>query len=668
MNLSAKITLDKEQVIGEVHDHLYGANLEHLGQSIYGGIWAEMLRDRKFAGCDHMYTSTSEGLHNVHPNIGVVVPWEAVNPDYENVLCMHDNTTFYTGQQSQRITIRKADGQPHGIQQRGLYLQAEQEYEIRLVLKGEGQQVTVILGDVKWVIDSTTDDWITYTQTLAVSSDAPNGQFSITTTAKGSLWVGCASVMPASHIKDYRADLIDAMKDWTPTFLRWPGGNFVSAYHWEDGVGDRDGRPTYLDPAWHQWEPNDMGTDEFIDLCHLIGSKPVLTINMGNGTVEEAAAWVEYCNGDESTKYGALRVQNGYPEKHNVKVWFVGNEQFGNWQVGHVDAETYARRYLDYARAMRAVDPDLILIAVGVPTNLYGHWNELVLKIAAEEMDQFSVHYYSIRTEKWENPPSAELLYLPKIAASYEVAMMLDETLTIMDQHTDKPLPIAFDEWNTYYGAKSPDFIEDYNLADALYTGALMNACIQRCDRIKLSAIYHLVNVMGSYLVSPLYEWEAVNLGRGGGWIPISLAENPHPPATIKMPATLVMELMTKYRGKQAIQCEVDTPVFASPSAGNLPAYDDLPVIDASATYDAINNRIYLSLVNRHVKSSVDVVIDGISSNSSFEVYMVSGNSPLDTNTFNKPDYVSITSQSVSDSQLTIPPHTYMMITILLIE
>ena len=660
MTLQATITLNPEQLIGEVHDHLYGANLEHIGQGIYGGVWAEMLRDRKFAGNDHMYTGASEGLNNVHPSIGVVVPWEAYNPNYENVIYMHDNTTFYTGQQSQRIVIRQPDGELYGIKQAGLYLQADHSYDVRIVLKGDEQLVSIQLGDETWELQTDSSDWQTYHHTFNLSSTICNGELRITLT-EGTLWVGCASVMPSDNIKGFRADVIEAMKDWSPTHLRWPGGNFVSAYHWVQGIGDRDKRPSYLDPAWWQWESNDMGIDEFIDLCRLIGSEPVLTINMGDGTPDEAVAWVEYCNGGASTQYGALRIQNGYEDPHQVKVWFVGNEQFGNWQVGHIDAETYARRYLDYAQRMRAVDNDLTLIGVGVPTNLYGHWNELVLKIAADEMDQFSVHYYSIRTEKWATPPSPEHLYLPKIASSYEVAQMLDETLSIMDQFSSKPLPMAFDEWNTYYGAKSPDYIEHYNLADAIYTGALMNACIQRADRIKFGAIYHLINAMGCYLASPLYAWQAVNLGRGGGWVATSVGENPDAPAVIKMPATLVLELMTQFRGKDSIACDVDSPTFSSPSAGNLPAFEAVPTVDASATFDEASQQVYLSIVNRSVDSPVHIQLSGLSHAEESTIYSVTGDSPLATNTFDDPNNITIQKQNITLNQLIVPPHSYVM-------
>ena len=317
-------------------------------------------------------------------------------------------------------------------------------------------------------------------------------------------------------------------------------------------------------------------------------------------------------------------------EPYDVRVWFVGNEQFGNWQVGHVDAETYGRRYLEFGRAMRAVDEGLTLIGVGVPANLYGHWNEEVLRIAGAEMDQFSVHYYSLRTEKYAETPPPEQIYLPKMAAWREVEGMLDATLAIMDASGFGELPLAFDEWNTYVGAKAPDFIEDYNLADAIYTGALMNACLQRADRIRYSAIYHLTNVMGSYVIAPLYEWEAVNLGRGGGWVPVSTGKDPAAPSVIKMPATLVLELMTAHRGAKAIQCEVDCGSFSSPAAGNMRAFEDVPLLSAAATADDEGKRIYLSIVNCAADESMQIALEGIDCGDYADLYIVSGATPLD--------------------------------------
>ena len=657
MTFDATITLSPQRIIGHARDHLYGANLEHLGQAIYGGIWAEMLRDRKFAGNDHQYTALSEGLHNEHPSAGVVAPWQAHNPDSSALRCAHDNTVFYTGRQSQRMDIRRADGSWRGIAQGSLYLQDARSYHLRLVARGEGQALQVQLGEEVWQIDSLPADWTTFEHTFDAAGENPQGRLSLCV-QQGSAWIGCASLMADDNEGGFRADVLAALRDWSPTQLRWPGGNFVSAYHWRQGVGDRDLRPAYLDPAWWLWESNDMGTDEFIALCRLIDCEPVLTANMGDGSIEEAAAWVEYCNGGADTAGGRLRAENGCPEPHNVQVWFVGNEQHGNWQVGHCDARTYARRYLDFAQAMRAVDAELTLIGVGVPIELYSGWNEDVLQIASAEMDQLSVHYYSLRTEKWAQPPPPEQMVLPKLAAAHEVEQMLDATLAVVDRHAPG-MPLAFDEWNTYFGAKPPDFIEDYDLADAVYTGWLMNACLQRADRIHYSAIYHLTNVMGCYICAPLYRWQALFMGRGGGWVPVDTGDAPDAPATIKMPATFVLELMTRHRGSHALGCEVECGTWASPAAGNMPAMDAVPLLSAAATGSPGGREVYVSLANADAQRSARITLAGIDAEDAATLYLVTGDSPLATNTFAAPGTVGIEERAVKLDGLEIPPHSF---------
>jgi alpha-N-arabinofuranosidase len=640
MSYNATIHVDPSSVIGRVHSHLYGANLKHIGQTIYGGVWAEMLRGRKFAGHDRMYLGLSEGLNHQNPDYGIVEPWTAVNPDGDAVLFVHDNTTFYTGQRSQRITIRQDDGQQHGIRQAGLHLQAGRDYAVRLVLGGEGQAVRVQLGAAEWRIPQVEADWTTYATTLKPEQTETDGIFSMTFAGVGNLWIGCASLMPSDNVGGFRTDVIAAIQEWIPTFLRWPGGNFVSAYHWELGIGERDRRPSYYDPVWRTWETNDVGTDEFVDLFRLVGSEPILTVNMGTGTVDEAAAWVEYCNGKASSIYGGQRAANGFSEPYQLKTWFVGNEQFGNWQVGHCDAETYARRYLAFARAMRAADSDVHLIGVGVPIDLYGHWNELVLGIAGRQMDALSVHYYSIRTELAEKPPASDTLYLPKMGAAHEVALMLDRTLAIMDEHSGTPLPLAFDEWNTYWSGKWPDYFEDYDMADALYVGGLMHACLRRCDRIIMSAIYNLINCMGSYRVTPTQVW--------------------------KTPSTLVLELLTHQRGAVGVQCDVETPSMPTTGAGNLPAFDAVARLDAAATYDAETDSLYLSVVNRDPEQAATVILTGVERAGRAVVYRVAGAGPLARNDAYQPDAVMIetTEWAAGADNLTIPAHSFTMVVI----
>ena len=640
MVIEARVTLALDEVIGPVDPRLYGANLEHFGETIYGGIWTEMIRSPKFSGPDPIYFEKTAAEAGLNPNHGVVVPWESVHPDYKKVIFEHDHSVNYTGAQSQRITIREDDGCPHGICQRNLYLEAGRAYRLRTVLRGEGQSVVVQLGDQEWQIDSAGPDWITYSTELTPQRAESDGTFAITFQGESSLWVAVVSVTPADPRDGFRRDLTAAMQAWGPTHLRWPGGNFASSYHWQDGVGDPDRRPPYFDPAFELWEPNLVGTDEFVAFCRLVDAEPTITVNMGDGSPEEAAAWVEYCNGGPGSEYGARRAENGHHEPYGVKLWYVGNEQFGNWQVGHCDPETYGHRFLEFVRAMRAVDPDLTLVAVGVPSDFYGHWNERLLEMVGPEVDLLSFHFYSIRTYLMEPPPTPADLILPKLAAGHEIARVLDDTLAVTARSSNPPVPIAFDEWNTETRGKPPLWNEDYNICDALYTASVVHACLQRCDRVKLSAIYNLVNGMGSYGVSATTVW--------------------------KTPSTLVLELLNQHRGPMSIRCSVDSPTFAVEEMHALPAFDDVPFFDAAATSDPDTGRVYLSITNRSTDQRGLVSIEGVRPAATARMHLVVGDHPLVENSAEQPDAVRIVACDLpmNSPVVELPPLSFVMLEI----
>lgn len=648
MPILAEATINPAEIIGKVHDHIYGVNWEHIGESVYGGAWAEMLKASKFAEPDPRISKISgRWVEPELQNYGVVVPWQAVNPQFQKIYFSHDNTTFYTGTQSQRIQVLEDDGQPHGIRQTGLHLEAGRAYQLRLVLRGQGQTVRVQLGDQAWVIHTVADKWTTYQQTLTPYFSEPEGALSITFSGAKTLWVGRASLMPADHIGGFRRDVIAAIKDWAPTYVRWPGGDFASAYHWMDGIGDPDRRPTKKEPAWSQfddqvnfWETNDVGTDEFVAFCRLIGSEPAMVLNMGTGTVDEAAAWVEYCNGAPDTKYGAMRSKNGHPEPYNLKWWFAGNQMWHEDQFGHSDPETYARRYLKYSGAIRAMDPTLKIVGSGMNSERYDRWNELVLQTAGAEMEALSVHYYSICTMRFDTPPPKEELILPKLAAAHEVSEMLDEVLAVIRTHSDPPVPIAFTEWNTYLAGKTPTWYEDYDICDALFSASILNACIQRCDGISNTAIYNLINVMGNYRVTPHSVW--------------------------KTPTTLALEVMTHHRGPLGIRCEVESPTFSSPAIGDQSAYDAVPVIDAAATYDPGTGTIYFSIVNRDIEQHAHVHLNGLTRDGEARLYRISAEHPLALNTETDPHAVTIKEEPWPEGaeMLPLPPLSFSMVVI----
>ena len=443
--VTARVTVDGTRPIGDIHPHIYGHFIEHLRDCIYNGLWAEMLQNRKFAGHDRVY-------------YGIVMPWLPVGPG-DHVEYMHDNRVFYvcgmaeSRGQSQRIRVTRGDGEPHGIAQAGLSLVRGRRYEVRLVLRAEGSVggVDVALetdqcGRVAETVEGVDGDWRTFSLTLSATEDAHNARFSITFRQPGALWIGAASLMPSDHTQGWRTDVLDLARGLKPPIVRYPGGNFASDYHWEDGIGDRDRRPVRFDDAWKVYEPNDVGTDEFIEWCRLLETEPYLCVNTGNGTPEEAAAWVEYCNGPADSTYGRLRAEHGHPEPYDVIYWGIGNETYGNWQTGHVDAETFAHECVVFARAMRAVDPRLKLLAVGGMPDRWPDWNGAVARIAGAEIDYITLHHYARDTRA----TSADDSYAMTVSAPDHITDLIDQSRRDIDANAPdgKFIAISFDEWN----------------------------------------------------------------------------------------------------------------------------------------------------------------------------------------------------------------------------
>jgi len=204
-----------------------------------------------------------------------------------------------------------------------------------------------------------------------------------------------------SDERGYRRDVLAAAKDLRIPILRWPGGNFVSGYHWTDGIGSREGRPRKIDLAWSTEESNRFGTDEFIEYCGMLGAEPYICVNMGTGTMDEAQAWVEYCNGTGDTYWANLRRENGHEEPYNVKYWGLGNEMYGEWQIGALSAEDYVRKAREFAKVMRWTDPGIELVGCGLSG--LTDWDRVVIEGLAPFVDYHSIHIYTGSDDYWSN-------------------------------------------------------------------------------------------------------------------------------------------------------------------------------------------------------------------------------------------------------------------------
>ena len=325
---------------------------------------------------------------------------------------------------------------------------------------------------------------------------------------------------PSSKLSDangFRNDVMEEVRGLGVPIVRYPGGNFVSGYNWLDGIGPKQERPRVLDKAWNAINTNQFGTDEFLLWCKMVGTNPLIGLNLGTGTPEQAAALVEYCNVEKGTRWSDLRRKNGIAEPYKVNHWCLGNEMDGPWQIGHMTATQYGLKAADAARQMRYVDPDLKLVACGssgpfMPT--YLEWDREVLEQCYEYVDALSLHRYFGNTEKETDKDSAKYL-----ALNLTMDKQIAETVAVCDmvrghKRSPKKLWLSFDEWNVWYRERSGDAVnghrqeaphlleEVYNLEDALLVGGLVNTLVRNADRVKLGCLAQLVNVIAPIMTN----------------------------------------------------------------------------------------------------------------------------------------------------------------------
>ncbi len=296
--------------------------------------------------------------------------------------------------------------------------------------------------------------------------------------------------------RGFRKDVIEAVRRLRPPVLRWPGGNFASGYHWADGVGPRDARPRRADLAWHAEETNRFGTDEFMGFCQEVGAEPYICLNMGTGTMDEAQAWVEYCNGTGNTEWANKRRQNGHEASYRVKYWGLGNEMYGPWQIGQLSAEDYVKRARQWAKVLKRADPDLELVSCGETG--WSNWDETVIPGLAEYVRWHSVHLYTGSDDYWSNvltPHQAE--------RAARIASALIEKARY-NKRIEHQIFIAYDEWNVWFRERATDSAADerYSLGDALAVATYLHAFVRYGRVVRMANLAQLVNVIAPIVTS----------------------------------------------------------------------------------------------------------------------------------------------------------------------
>jgi alpha-N-arabinofuranosidase len=506
---SATVTVDTSKSGAPISKYIYGQFIEHLGRCIYGGIWSEMLEDRKFfypvngeAPAWEMYKPGDRSYDGEgHPyELLVRSPWMIVGP--KQAVRM-DTARAYAGTQAPEIAL-PGKGMPAGLQQERLGLVAGREYTGRVVLSGNPSagpiEVSLVWGAgatmrQSVVIDKISSDYATYPLRFRAGHSTDNGRLEIVARGSGSFRIGTASLMPADNIYGWRADTVARLKELNSPVYRWPGGNFVSGYNWRDGIGDPDKRPPRKNPAWKGIEANDVGIHEYMALMRELGAEPYVAVNTGLSDETAASQEVEYLNGSTSTTLGKLRAQNGHPEPFGVKWFAVGNEMYGDWQLGHMPLADYVKKHNRVVEAMRKVDSGVQPIGVGA----MGEWSEQMLTQCSDFMRLISEHAY------WQNRPdlAAHVAQIP--AQIKRVADAHREYRRKIPALAGKDIRIAMDEWNYWYGPN--DFGElgvRYFMQDALGIAAGLHEFFRNSDIFFMANYAQTVNVIGAIKTTPV--------------------------------------------------------------------------------------------------------------------------------------------------------------------
>ena len=488
-------TIDVSKTGAPISKNIYGQFLEHGGDIVNTGVWSEMLADRKFfypimsaAPTPPLVMGKAGG--NPRVNRKPTRWWAPIGGD--GVVTMDTNSP-YTGDHTPLVKLDAKE--LRGFSQSGIAVSKGKTYVGRIVLAGSpGTLVKVSLIWGKEAADRQTVSLHTlgaayrkFLLRFTATTDTDDATLEITGTGSGSFHVGAVSLMPADNIDGFRSEVLAALKQLRFGVLRFPGGNFVSAYEWRYGVGDLDKRPPIFDPVWHAVQPNDVGTDEFLRLCRLLGVDPYITVNAGFGDAWSARELVEYTNGAATIPMGKWRAENGHPVPYGVKFWGIGNEPWGDYQMGAMSLPQFELKHNLFAKEMKKVDPSIKLIAGGampdvmegadqarringqyVPDYLSAaDWTGQMLLNCLDNIDMVSEHYYASGTQhtdmklekkvpidpplsliEWERAPAVQ------VRAKYE---HYQEYLKRIPALRAKPVPIAIDEW-AYFGGNRDSY------------------------------------------------------------------------------------------------------------------------------------------------------------------------------------------------------------------
>ncbi len=620
-----RVAVDAAAVGAPLSPLLYGQFTEHLGRCIYGGLWAEMLEDRKFY---YPVTGDAPAWEMFKPGPS---SWEGAGHPYELLmrspwLILGDRKAVamaregaWVGQHSPRLGPSAASGAAGLVQER-LALWEGRGYVGRIVLAAEPGagplEVSLVWGGgasdrQTLTLSGLGPEFTKHPFRFASGGTTDNGRIEIVARGTGAVRIGAVSLMPEDNVLGWRSDTLARLRELDSPVYRWPGGNFVSGYDWRDGIGDADKRPPRKNPAWKGVEHNDVGLHEFVDLCRLIGAEPYVAVNTGLGGARSAAELVQYANGPTSSPMGRLRAQNGRAKPFGIRLWAVGNEMYGDWQLGHMPLEKYVEKHREVVDAMRAVDPGIQPVAVGS----VGEWSRTMLSRAATHMSLISEHLY------WQDKPDVAAHVAQAPEAIRRVAEAHRAYRRERPALEGKPIKVALDEWNYWYGPNEyGELGTRYFLKDGLGIAAGLHELFRDSDVFEMANYAQTVNVIGAIKTTAT--------------------------AAEMEPTGLVLALYRRHFGTLPVAVRFVEPASATP-------------LDVVAAWNPERTALTVAVVNPDsVLRQVRLDLAGARLNGRSQRFVLTGPGALAYNAPGRPRAVTVseTSSDVAADRLPVPP------------
>ncbi|MGG1519612.1 alpha-L-arabinofuranosidase C-terminal domain-containing protein [Paenibacillus oryzisoli] len=586
-----------------INPYLFGHFVEDIRDHMEAML-AYPLRDMDFESEDVAYRGLSGSWRpytNGKSTVYGLEPAAAYHSGHSQMLRIYSDDNAYAGV-SQAVAV-KQDQSGYAL---SLYARAS--VDIKYVLAEiVNQRTGEVLGQVR--IDLESHDWRAYDVRLQVEQACEQAEFRLYVPAEhprwldhvstGMLWLDHISLLPSGSAGNVRREVMEMTRSLNAGMMRL-AGNYISAYHWQQAIGPVYERPCLVNEAWGGWTSKYFGTDEFIAFCRELNVEPLICVNDGSGTPEEAAEWIEYCNGDATTPMGRLRAANGHPEPYGVKYWEIGNEVWGPWQVGHCNAEQFAERYVRFAVAMKTADPGIRLLACG--DDKTEGWNATVLARAAEHIDYLTLHLYHgcPRFGMNHKTPGEERFKAIVSYPEWTRETVSHARTLIGSSERYAHVKLAITEYNTMYYPNTirKGLPNEHTLEAAAANAANLNEFIRSSDLIEIGSFSDLVNgwLGGCIRVGDYYadQFRGKSADR---------TEN-----ALKVYGSPTYYVMQMYANRDlgfVVESKTDCASFGVKGPATGPKLDELPVLDVVASINKDRNKLTVFIVNRSLEEQV---------------------------------------------------------------